>query len=100
MPPAGAVQSSPSPPTRETPMRAASLLAVALCVLLLPAADTPDADAERILKLFMSELVELTPGKGKYPAWFKMGSADEGAPAAEKPVVTVTFARPFAIAKY
>src|SRR5262249_54077737 len=95
------VQSSPSPSTRETlPMRAASLLALSLCVILLPAADAPADESDRILKLFMDEFVELTPGKGKFPASFKMGSADEDAPAAEKPVVTVTFARPFAIAKY
>src|SRR5207302_6285958 len=45
-------------------------------------------------------LVELTPGKGKFPASFKMGSAERDAPASEKPAVTVRLKAPFAVAKY
>ena len=32
----------------------------------------------------------LTPGEGKFPASFLMGSADDAAPASEKPAVKVT----------
>jgi formylglycine-generating enzyme required for sulfatase activity len=60
----------------------------------------PTDAQKKILKLFSDEFVELTPGKGKFPASFKMGSAGKAAPASEKPVVKVTFAYPFAIAKY
>jgi Sulfatase-modifying factor enzyme 1 len=56
-------------------------------------AEKPAAPEERILKLFVDELVPLTPGKGKFPASFEMGSAGEDAPATEKPVVKVTFRR-------
>ena len=54
---------------------------------------------ERILKLFVEEFVPLTPGTGKYPASFQMGTRDDG-PAAEKPPVTITFRHPFAMAKH
>lgn len=52
----------------------------------------------RILKTFAEEFVELTPGVGKHPASFTMGSAD--GPASEGPSVQVTFASPFALARY
>jgi formylglycine-generating enzyme required for sulfatase activity len=55
--------------------------------------------ADPILKRFAEEFVPLTPGTGKFPASFRMGSAAE-APAAEKPAHTVTFAAPFAPARY
>jgi formylglycine-generating enzyme required for sulfatase activity len=58
------------------------------------------ADRKKVLKRFAEEFVELTPGKGKFPASFDMGSSSDAAPASEKPVVKVTFARPFAMAKY
>ena len=66
-----------------------------------PAADPPGPPAkpEEILKQFVAEFVRLTPGKGKYPASFEMGSTGD-APDAEKPVVTVTLRQPFAIARY
>lgn len=60
--------------------------------------DDPPRD-ERILKQFAEEFVPLTPGKGKFPASFKMGSAADGAKEL-KPVVEVTFKAPFAVAKY
>jgi formylglycine-generating enzyme required for sulfatase activity len=56
-------------------------------------------EADRILRRFADEFVRLTPGTGKFPASFRLGSAGE-APAAEKPPVTVTFRRPFAVARY
>jgi formylglycine-generating enzyme required for sulfatase activity len=65
----------------------------------LPAkADQPDSKTDRILKLFADEFVPLTPGADKFPASFKMGSAD--GTAAERPVVTIKFKSPFAMAKY
>src|SRR5262245_666194 len=57
------------------------------------------ADAEPILKRFSDEFVTLTPGTDKFPASFRMGSAGD-APAAEKPAHAVTFAGPFAMARY
>src|SRR5260370_20043692 len=60
-------------------------------------ADKPDAKTDKILKLFADEFVPLTPGTDKFPASFRMGSAD--GPATEKPVVTITFKSPFAMAK-
>jgi formylglycine-generating enzyme required for sulfatase activity len=65
-----------------------------------PGADKPgaDNDADRLLKTFVEEFVEITPGKGRFPAKFAMGS-DDG-PAAERPVREVTLKTPFRIAKY
>jgi formylglycine-generating enzyme required for sulfatase activity len=62
--------------------------------------DAKPLDAEAILKLFTEEFISLTPGKGKYPASFVMGSSFEGAPDTEKPEITVTFAHSFDLAKY
>jgi formylglycine-generating enzyme required for sulfatase activity len=58
------------------------------------------AETDRVLKLFADEFVPLTPGEGKFPVSFTMGSAFDGAPATERPTVTVTFRRPFAVARY
>ncbi len=52
----------------------------------------------QLLKTFDDEFVDVTPGKGKFPASFVMGSAD--GPASEKPPTTITFKHNFAIAKY
>ena len=57
-----------------------------------------DKETDIILKTFVEEFVPLTPGAGKFPASFKMGSAD--GPAEEKPVVTITFKTRFSMAKY
>src|SRR5437660_316616 len=51
------------------------------CLLLLPLIalgqpKPPPRDKAAALKLFASELVEITPGKGKFPAELKMGTAD------------------------
>jgi formylglycine-generating enzyme required for sulfatase activity len=62
--------------------------------------DKPAGPEERILKLFVEELVPLTPGKGKFPASFDMGSPGDDAPANEKPIVKITFKKPFAMARY
>jgi formylglycine-generating enzyme required for sulfatase activity len=62
-----------------------------------PAAGEPDR-AERILKQFVEEFVPLTPGAGKFPATFRMGS--DGGDASEQPAHEVRFRRPFAVARY
>jgi formylglycine-generating enzyme required for sulfatase activity len=68
--------------------------------LLLPGVSDKSADAtEKVLKQFLTEFVTLTPGKGKFPASFVMGS-DQKAPVEEQPAHKVTFQAPFAMAKY
>lgn len=58
---------------------------------------TPRKDA--ILKLFADEFVALTPGKGKFPATFVMGSTQDG-DQNERPAHKVTLKHAIAIAKY
>ncbi|MBI2808555.1 MAG: formylglycine-generating enzyme family protein [Planctomycetes bacterium] len=58
---------------------------------------TPRKDA--IVKLFAEEFVPITPGKGKFPASFLMGTA-QGGRDNERPVHKVTFKYSFEIAKY
>src|SRR4051794_14633037 len=53
-------------------------------------------DPPPILKRFADEFVTLTPGEGKFPPSFQMGSTAE---ASEQPVRTVKM-KPFAICKY
>src|SRR5262249_23024226 len=55
-------------------------------------------EAQRILKMFVDEFIEVTPGQGKFPASFVMGS-DKGS-TEEQPAHKVTLRRPFAMAKY
>lgn len=80
--------------------------AVALnVVVLLPHANSDDKPVKKVpmlsrpemLKLFAEEFVPITPGEGKFPATFRMGSdrADS-----EKPTHEVTLKHHFAIAKY
>ncbi len=61
--------------------------------------DFPDPTPRKaeILKLFRSEFLEITPGKGMFPAKFMMGSKDT---KSEQPVHEVTLKAPFFIAKY
>jgi formylglycine-generating enzyme required for sulfatase activity len=82
------------------------LLAVVCTGSLLSAPSAPGADDKSpaarkgaILKLFVQEFVPLTPGKGKFPASFEMGSG-KGAPENEQPAFRVTFKSPFALARY
>jgi formylglycine-generating enzyme required for sulfatase activity len=62
-------------------------------------APKPETREGAILKRFAAEFVSLTPGTGKFPASFRMGTPGD-APESEKPVHTVTFRAPFALAKY
>jgi formylglycine-generating enzyme required for sulfatase activity len=80
--------------------RAVSLAAFTLLLLAWSLPAQVNEKEKKILKLFVSEFVDLTPGKGKFPASFQMGSSAKTAPDAEKPAVKVTLKDPFAIAKY
>ena len=85
-----------------------SLVAVLLLTIapVAPAQDKQDdkkskmTTAERLalLKTFNGEFVEITPGKGKFPATFVMGSG--GGEASEQPARTVKLASAFSIARY
>lgn len=57
----------------------------------------PTPRKAEILKRFAEEFVILTPGAGKFPRDFNMGSNTK---ADEKPVHRVTFKGPFAVSKY
>ncbi len=76
-----------------------------LCVVLTAATVWPDdkakptAEADAILKRFADEFIVITPGKGKFPASFVMGS-NKGGAASEQPAHQVSLAKPFAMAKY
>jgi formylglycine-generating enzyme required for sulfatase activity len=78
------------------PARRAALAPLLLLSLLAPcpapAQGAKEEKGARILRTFASEFVQLTPGKGKFPAGFTMGAG------ADK--VKVTFKRPFAMARY
>jgi formylglycine-generating enzyme required for sulfatase activity len=71
--------------------------ALAVCLVAADDKDKPDAK-DKILRLFVEEFVAITPGTGKFPASFDIGSAD--GPDSEKPVHKVTFKSPFRLAKY
>ena len=57
----------------------------------------PKTDIDRLLKRFVSEFVEVTPGEGKFPELFEMGSGDGDW---TQPPHEVAVAHEFAIAKY
>lgn len=61
-------------------------------------ADTKADARAKFLKTFVAEFVAITPGKGKFPESFEMGSTN-GA-ASELPVRKVTFGYSFGMAKY
>jgi len=56
------------------------------------------AERQKLLKVFAGEFVDVTPGKGKFPKTFEMGSKTDD--ATERPPRTVTMSADFAIAKY
>ena len=78
------------------------LFSLALAGLVLPALsfakDFPKEDRMVLLKTFAGEFISVTPGTGKFPATFEMGSAS--GPASEQPLHKVTFGYNFAMAKY
>lgn len=77
----------------------ASLLVLVAISLTAPGNQAANQDGrDAILRRFVDEFVLLTPGKGKFPASFKMGT--DGGAADAKPVHSVTIGYPFAIAKY
>ncbi|MGE3809650.1 MAG: formylglycine-generating enzyme family protein [Gemmataceae bacterium] len=80
--------------------RSFGILAAGLALLLCGADKKPSGDKDFILKLFASEFVPLTPGQGKFPPAFTMGSDGKDDPASEKPARQVKLMKPFAMAKY
>jgi formylglycine-generating enzyme required for sulfatase activity len=58
----------------------------------------PTAEQIKLLKTFQSEFVSVTPGEGKFPKSFEMGS--KAGPKNEQPLHSVTFDYKFEIAKY
>jgi formylglycine-generating enzyme required for sulfatase activity len=72
-------------------------VAIGLFPALVDAQPAPDTD--KLLSRFVDEFVTLTPGQGKFPASFMMGSQKD-LPVEEQPVHKVTFAYSFAMAKY
>jgi formylglycine-generating enzyme required for sulfatase activity len=87
-------------------MKARFLWAVGLLGLAWPVFDgagadpkKPEAETDRVLRLFTEEFVALTPGTGVFPASFTMGSAG-AAPDTEKPARLVKLRQPFALARY
>src|SRR5262245_10555269 len=79
-------------------MRSPYLIGLIMVAGLGHADDVRPGPRDKILKTFVDEFVVLTPGKGKHPESFMMGSAD--GPDAERPAHKVTFRYSFAIAKY
>ncbi len=61
--------------------------------------EDPSPRKDMILQRFVEEFILLTPGQGKYPVSFVMGSDKDGADA-ERPAHRVTLAQPFAMARY
>src|SRR5258708_5208451 len=59
----------------------------------------PTPRKDTILKLFVEEFVPITPGQGKFPESFMMGSA-KGGRDNERPAHKVTFKYSFAMAKH
>ena len=57
-----------------------------------------DENAVALLKTFVDEFVSISPGEGKFPASFQIGSAAGN--ASEQPPHQVTLKHKFAIAKY
>ncbi len=78
-------------------MRRAAIL---VAIIVWNCADTRAAEPSQaeLLRTFRQEFVELTPGRGVFPAEFRMGAA-AGEPS-EGPPHPVRMCRPFAIAAY
>ena len=79
----------------------AGLIVGALVLLGVAALSTTRADEKQtaaLLKTFVEEFVLITPGEGKFPASFQMGSKEGD--ASEQPQHEVTFKYKFAMARY
>lgn len=61
--------------------------------------DDPSPRTDAILKLFVEEFVPITPGKGKFPESFMMGT-EKGGQDNERPAHKVTFKYSFEMARY
>jgi formylglycine-generating enzyme required for sulfatase activity len=72
-------------------------LPVALLATVARAVDVSDTQ-KQLLKTFHDEFVAITPGQGKFPKSFQMGSKE--GPKTERPVHEVKFDHSFMIAKY
>ena len=59
---------------------------------------TLNDEQRKLLKVFVSEFVAITPGKDDFPKSFQMGSA--GGPDSEQPAHKVTFDYSYSIARY
>src|SRR5262245_30768408 len=85
------------PAASRTRIIVASLFAIAGLRGLYSMVLAVDAAKSDLLKTFVSEFVDITPGQGQFPNSFQQGSEKS---AVEKPSHEVTVLRPFAIAKY
>jgi formylglycine-generating enzyme required for sulfatase activity len=74
------------------------LVSISLLTADEPKKKPPPRDKAAALKLFVEEFVPITPGKGRFPASFRMGSAD--GPKSEQPTHMVKMARPFGMARF
>lgn len=74
------------------------LLGMSLAVV--QGADPPGPPATRseVFKRFVDEFVPLTPGKGKFPARFILGTQSSNPAPEESPAMEITLPRPFAMA--
>lgn len=75
--------------------RHVSLYRLGFCGLLwawgMTSTAAPAADVDAVVKRFVQELVEITPGEGRFPGTFQFGPA---------PGIPVQMTRPFLISKY
>lgn len=78
--------------------RASALLILHVFSVCFTTTAVADDDLAPLLKAFADEFVPITPGEGKFPASFQMGSKD--GPANEQPPHEVTFRHKFAMARY
>jgi formylglycine-generating enzyme required for sulfatase activity len=79
-------------------LKLAPIPVTTLVVLLLtPHLLWADEPATALLQTFVDELVEITPGEGRFPESFQMGST---AVESEQPLHRVTLTQRFAIARY
>ncbi len=73
------------------------MMSLLLCSALIAA--EPNDKQLPLLKTFRKEFIQVTPGRGRYPKSFTMGSTGT-APSEEQPAHEVTFGYDFQVAKY